>query len=156
AVSELYADQRAKGGQLQSAYGPAGDTFWENVGEWWCGGPYGHELSARRGYRVVAKGAGDGAPGSEAAGGGGAAGVDVVPERQREALGIERRCQARVIHDLFGNPFRRAHTIGPTVLAWNDRTVVRLAQSAYEERSLPDGTLDLTRLAVLADALEDA
>jgi hypothetical protein len=42
------------------------------------------------------------------------------------------------------------------MLAWNERTVVRLAQSAYEERSLPDGTLDLARLAVLADALEEA
>jgi hypothetical protein len=31
-----------------------------------------------------------------------------------------------------------------------------LARAAYDERSLPSGTLDLTRLAVLADALEDA
>ena len=32
----------------------------------------------------------------------------------------------------------------------------RLAEDAYEERELPAGTLDVTRLAVLADALEDA
>jgi hypothetical protein len=34
--------------------------------------------------------------------------------------------------------------------------VVALAQATYEERELPAGTLDLTRLAVLADALEEA
>jgi hypothetical protein len=34
--------------------------------------------------------------------------------------------------------------------------VVRLAQAAYEERQMPAGTLDNTRLAVLADALEEA
>ena len=31
-----------------------------------------------------------------------------------------------------------------------------LAQAAYDERTLPAGTLDPDRLAVLADALEDA
>jgi hypothetical protein len=56
---------------------------------------------------------------------------------------------------LFGSPFRRA-ALEPSWLAWNDGTVVRLAHSAYEERSLPEGTLNLVRLAVLADALEDA
>jgi hypothetical protein len=34
--------------------------------------------------------------------------------------------------------------------------VLSLAQAAYEERNLPSGTLDNARLAVLADALEDA
>jgi hypothetical protein len=33
---------------------------------------------------------------------------------------------------------------------------VALAQAAYDERVLPAGTLDTARLAVLADALEDA
>jgi hypothetical protein len=67
-------------------------------------------------------------------------------------------CAAQVafLWCIFGNPFRPAPTIGPTMLAWNDRTIVRLAQRAYEERSLPDGTLDLARLAILADALEEA
>jgi hypothetical protein len=39
---------------------------------------------------------------------------------------------------------------------WNDRTVTKLAQAAYEERTLSAGTLDLARLAILADALEEA
>ena len=34
--------------------------------------------------------------------------------------------------------------------------MVALAQAAYDERELPAGTLDTTRLAVLADALEEA
>jgi hypothetical protein len=34
--------------------------------------------------------------------------------------------------------------------------VVRLAQAAYDERELPNGRLAADRLAVLADALEDA
>jgi hypothetical protein len=34
--------------------------------------------------------------------------------------------------------------------------VVRLAKAAYEERQLHKGTLDNNRLAVLADALEEA
>jgi hypothetical protein len=59
------------------------------------------------------------------------------------------------IHDIFGNPFRAA-TLSPAVLAWNDGLVVRLAQSAYDERQLPEGTLDNGRLAILADALEEA
>jgi hypothetical protein len=62
---------------------------------------------------------------------------------------------AQVVREIFGNPFRPI-IIPPTILAWNDATVVRLAQAAYEERHLPAGTLDSGRLAVLADALEEA
>jgi hypothetical protein len=41
-------------------------------------------------------------------------------------------------------------------LAWNDGIVRQLAQAAYDERLLPSGHLDTARLAVLADALEEA
>ena len=34
--------------------------------------------------------------------------------------------------------------------------MVRLAQAAYDQRHMPGGTLDDGRLAVLADALEEA
>jgi hypothetical protein len=67
----------------------------------------------------------------------------------------EKTEQAVVVRDLFGNPFRPA-TISPAVLAWNDAVIVRLAQAAYDERHLPAGSLDNSRLAVLADALEEA
>jgi len=56
------------------------------------------------------------------------------------------------VKDVVGNPFRPV-TIDP---AWLNPTVHFLAQSAYDNRNLPSGTLDPARLAVLADALEDA
>ena len=62
---------------------------------------------------------------------------------------------ARLLRDVVGNPFRRV-VPSPAWLAWNEATVVRLAQAAYEERHMPEGTLDNGRLAVLADALEEA
>jgi hypothetical protein len=70
-------------------------------------------------------------------------------------VGGECAAQAVLLRDLLGNPFRPI-TISLAILAWNDGLVVRLAQAAYEERHLPEGTLDTGRLAVLADALEEA
>jgi hypothetical protein len=60
-----------------------------------------------------------------------------------------------LLREIFGNPFRPV-SVRPAWLAWNDGAVPRLARAAYEERSLPAGTLDRARLAVLADALEEA
>jgi hypothetical protein len=42
------------------------------------------------------------------------------------------------------------------VLSWNDGCVARLARAAYHDRLPPEGRLDPARLAVLADALEEA
>jgi hypothetical protein len=67
----------------------------------------------------------------------------------------ERAFQCSLILDLFGNTFRPSLPLPPAVLAWHDAVVVRLAQAAYDERHLPSGTLDNSRLAVLADALEE-
>ena len=61
---------------------------------------------------------------------------------------VERRAQAELVHDIFGNPFRPA-TIDPKWLAWNDGTVPKLAQTIYDDRRF-----DL--LPILADALEEA
>jgi hypothetical protein len=44
----------------------------------------------------------------------------------------------------------------PSWLAWNGGAVAKPAQAACNERSLPSGHLDPSRLAVLADALEEA
>ncbi len=60
--------------------------------------------------------------------------------------------QVRLLRCIFGNPFRPI----PPLLKWHDGTVVKLAQAAYEERSLPSGTLDPVRLGILADALEES
>jgi hypothetical protein len=62
--------------------------------------------------------------------------------------GHQRRC-------LFGNPFRPV-ALDPAWLAWNGGLIRQLAQAAYDERQLPSGHLDSDRLAVLADALEEA
>ena len=65
----------------------------------------------------------------------------------------ERRHQCALLRDLFGAvPFRPV-TASP---AWRTPQVVALAQAAYDQRELPSGTLDGARLAVLADALEEA
>lgn len=71
------------------------------------------------------------------------------------ARSAERAGQAHLLRDLFGNPFR-AVVVAPQWLRWHAAAVVRLAQAAYDNRVLPAGTLDNARLAVLADALEEA
>jgi hypothetical protein len=61
--------------------------------------------------------------------------------------------QARLLRDLFGPLPFRAVTVSPACVT---PQVVALAQAAYDNRDLPAGTLDPARLAVLADALEEA
>jgi hypothetical protein len=61
-----------------------------------------------------------------------------------------------LFRDIFGDPFHPTHFIDPELLAWNEGLVGRLAEAVYEERAMPEGTLDRARLAVLADALEEA
>jgi hypothetical protein len=60
--------------------------------------------------------------------------------------------QAKLIRDVFANPFRPV-TLAPD---YRSPSVLMVAQAAYDERQLPSGELDPHRLAVLADALEDA
>jgi len=60
--------------------------------------------------------------------------------------------QADWLRCIFGNPFRRLSIKKSYCTA----TVVAIAQAAYEIRSLPMGTLENLRLAVLADAMEEA
>jgi len=73
-----------------------------------------------------------------------------------EVAGVSAPLQSDLLRDIFGPlPFRPV-SLSPAVRTWNDATVVRLAQAAYDERQMPAGTLDNGRLAVLADALEEA
>jgi hypothetical protein len=67
-----------------------------------------------------------------------------------------RRRAADLLRCIFGNPFRPAPVVDAAWLAWNEGTVLRLARDAYEHLLLPSGHLDPARLAVVADALEDA
>jgi hypothetical protein len=75
-----------------------------------------------------------------------------------ESAGPEEKVvvQSVLLRDLFGPlPFRPV-AIDPSLLEWKDKTIVKLARAAYQQRSLPDGRLDNSRLAVLGDALEEA
>jgi hypothetical protein len=60
--------------------------------------------------------------------------------------------QTRTLCCIVGNPFRPVSLNRSRLTA----TVVALARGAYDDCTLPAGTLDCDRLAVLADALEDA
>jgi hypothetical protein len=68
---------------------------------------------------------------------------------------VNTREQTDLLREIFGNPFRVV-LADPSWLTWNGGTPLRLAQSAYYERALPEGTLNNARLAVLADALEES
>ncbi len=81
----------------------------------------------------------------------------IPPERWGTAAGdnaaehaveCERPQQLRLVHEVFGNPFRLP-TIKPAWVAWNGGTVVKLARGIYDDRAFD-------RLPVLADALEEA
>jgi hypothetical protein len=78
-------------------------------------------------------------------------GVPAGPHRQA----AERGSHCGLLRCIFGNPFRRV-AVDPAWLTWNGGTVRQLAEAAYRERQLPEGSLDLGLLAVLADALEEA
>jgi hypothetical protein len=67
-----------------------------------------------------------------------------------------RAAQAALFREVFGLlPFRPV-TLDPAWLTWKDGTIPKLAQTIYEDQELPSGHLDLDRLAVLGDALEDS
>ena len=72
----------------------------------------------------------------------------------REAHRVE---QAELLWDIIGPlPFLPSVLFPTSVLSWNDRTIPRIAEGIYQERKLPEGTLDTGRLAILHDALPDA
>ncbi len=72
------------------------------------------------------------------------------------AMDAETGWQAKLLRDVVANPFRPASIVDPAWLAWRGGVVRELARAAYEGRLLPEGTLEPARLAVLADALEEA
>jgi hypothetical protein len=67
----------------------------------------------------------------------------------------EVRVQSSLLRDIFGNPFRPVD-LDPAWLTWHGGAAVKLAWAVYEERELPSGHLAATRLAVLADMLEES
>jgi hypothetical protein len=65
------------------------------------------------------------------------------------------RAQCHLLRDIF-RPFRPQPSLDTSLLSRDGGLIARLAQAAYDERALPLGTLDNSRLTVLADALEEA
>jgi hypothetical protein len=79
--------------------------------------------------------------------------------RSLNGLGADAAQQAvsaELLRCVVGNPFYPTPALKPPMRVWNNATVLNLAQSAYEDRELPTGGLRPVRLAMLADALEDA
>jgi hypothetical protein len=75
----------------------------------------------------------------------------IVKASEQGGCAEERRA-CGIMRDVVANPFRPV-AFDP---AWRTPTVVALAEAAYEWRLLPSGELEPQRLAVLADALEEA
>jgi hypothetical protein len=65
------------------------------------------------------------------------------------ARNAERAGQSHLLRDIFGNPLRPTPLIAPGWRAWDEGTVVKLAQAIYEKRAFD-------RLPILSDALEEA
>jgi hypothetical protein len=82
-------------------------------------------------------------------------GYDLWREALSGAEAAVGACQAALLRDLVGDPFRPSPVFSAASLAWGRGTIARLAQAAYDDRLLPSGRLDPARLAVLADALEE-
>lgn len=74
---------------------------------------------------------------------------------QQQAVDAEKRAHCDLVREVFGNPFRPVH-VEQAWRDWNGGVVLNLARTIYAERTLPAGTFDPQRLAILADALEDA
>ena len=70
-----------------------------------------------------------------------------VGGKNADGFAVERRLQCGFVRDIF-NPFRPV-AIDRAWLTWNDGTVVKLAESIYDERAFD-------RMPILADALEEA
>jgi hypothetical protein len=72
-----------------------------------------------------------------------------------EGTDDDRAAHRRLLHDVFGDPFRPAGA-DPAWLLADDGLIPKLAQAIYDEPESPSGRLDVTRLSILGDALEEA
>ena len=89
----------------------------------------------------------------------GAAPAFVAPDkiaRQVAASDMEGAAQCELLRDIFDNPFRPPPAIDSAWRTWNIGLILKLAESAYRDRIMPQVTFDPEKLGVLADALEKA
>ncbi|MCI0457932.1 MAG: hypothetical protein L0Z62_13275 [Gemmataceae bacterium] len=77
-----------------------------------------------------------------------AAGLVAQAKTEAAAQSEERSRQCDLLRDIFGNPFRPL-SLDRRLLAGSGRTLRRLAEAIYEERTFDE-------LPILADALEEA
>ena len=77
------------------------------------------------------------------------------PEKWARIRYRESSAQANLVRSVVGRPLDPLE-VDPRWLSANDQLVTRIAQSVYEHRRLPKGTLAKARLGVLSDALMDA
>jgi hypothetical protein len=81
--------------------------------------------------------------------------TDFTHVNSRDNTEEEKARICNLVRDIF-NPFRLVVTLDGGLWVWNDGIVKRLAEAAYQERQDTTGYLDRARLAILADALEEA
>ena len=144
-VAEAFADGRAKLKEAQAGAGAACEEMRKLLGTTCSLAEY---SAARGASEVVGH-----FPG--AAHWGSCSGQMIIgnsPERIPEAIWNHHAAHVGLLRDLFGNPFRSVW-LDPAIRI---PTIISLAQAAYEERIMPTGELDSVRLAVLADALDEA
>lgn len=76
--------------------------------------------------------------------------LDVVNQTARDDSDFAVQCN--LLRDIFGNPFKPPSPCPQ----WDNGNIARLAQAAYDERNLPEGTLDPKLLCALAAAIEES
>jgi hypothetical protein len=137
-IAERFADGDSSSDELEATYRPAVAACHEAEGGAHFAAAGTAERSATDAARYAAYGVG--------------AGLRPWPGLWGVELKAVEEAHASLVREVFGNPFRPVTTSSSS----QSPQVVALAQAAYDERELPAGTLDLARLAVLADALEEA
>jgi hypothetical protein len=144
AVTERYADGAATTDELDGAYSEAFD-----VEAYYAEHPDRRHNRRLEALSRTANAVASGCHEHELA-----EGVALEALKAAEAAHItgEAAAQADLVGDIFGNPFRHV-ALDPTLLT---NATTTMARAAYDERALPSGELDDVRLAVLADALEEA
>ncbi len=150
-AAEAHADGREGEAELKQAFDRAKSAYWGEHSAINASFPAGSEEffrrvreHARRYVAVKAVGAGE---------------RGVYPPQGSSVMWFARQAapddpgrECELLREVFGNPFRPV-SVAP---AWQTAAALELARAAYAERHLPSGHLDSARLAILADALEEA
>jgi hypothetical protein len=141
------ADGQASRQELQAANEQASDAFSQAA----CGRAIPHSVYCAAAASVWVSTAGPSDDAEALRGEVAAKTADVAALALGGRPDAPRKWQVRLLRDIF-SPFRPI-TSSPSCAS---ATVLALANAAYLERDLPSGRLQPARLAVLADALEEA